>query len=90
MIEFARREMSRLMHRQGLSLEVIAARVESTPGEINQWMKEYNEAELRVRERLHPQFAGRCVKCGEVIPFNVQSVEVGSGAYHPMCWQKLN
>jgi len=49
--------------------------------------KEFQVSETRVRERLEPKFAGRCNKCSEVIPFNVQCVGVGSDLYHRGCWQ---
>lgn len=38
-IEFQRREYARMMHRQGLSLELIAAKVKSTPAAIDRWIK---------------------------------------------------
>jgi predicted phage terminase large subunit-like protein len=89
-IEFQRREYARMMHRQGLSLEVIATKVRSTPAAIDRWIKEYEEAEARARKRHEPEFAERCKRCGEGILFNVQFVKVGSDTYHTDCWRKLS
>jgi hypothetical protein len=86
-LEAVRRELARTLRGNGVPLEIVAARVDSTSEEITEWQKEFQESEARVRERLEPKFAGRCNKCGEVIPFNVQCAQVGSDLYHRGCWQ---
>ncbi len=86
-LEVVRRELARTLRGNGVPLEIVAARVDSTPEEITEWQKEFQESEARVRERLEPKFASRCNKCGEVIPFNVQCAQVGSDLYHRGCWQ---
>jgi len=86
-IEFTRRELARRMHENGLPLETIAMHVDSTPEEVQEWLNDYKESAARIREHLEPRYAGRCKKCGEPIPFNVQCIEVGSDMYYVGCWQ---
>ena len=58
-LEALRRELARSLQGNGLSLDKIATQVESTPEEITDWQKEFQESQARVRERLEPKFAGR-------------------------------
>lgn len=75
------------MYESGSSLETIAARVDATPDEVQEWMNDYKEITARVRKRFEPQLAGHCKECGGAIPFNVQCIEVGDEMYHTGCWQ---
>ena len=36
------------------------------------------------------RYIRNCEKCGKEIPPNTQYIEVGSDAYHEVCWLKLS
>jgi len=89
-IGFYRRECALSMRANGDSIEKIAGFLKSTPEEVQRWFKEDAERKVRMQAIIDRRYIRNCEKCGKEIPPNTQYIEVGSDAYHEVCWRKLS
>jgi hypothetical protein len=89
--EYYRREIAKMLASEGRPVEYIAERINSTPEDVRQWLKEAEQAKTEAQNRLRElecRLTKHCGKCGGPIPPGVSYVSGAGEAYHEICWQK--
>jgi hypothetical protein len=88
-ITFYRMDNARMLHEQGLPLQAIAAQVQATPAQVQDWLSELKSGADEMMEIYEEQFRKRCAKCGGDILTGTSYIDQGGTFYHPECFRKM-
>ena len=89
-IAFARQEVARMLHRQGMHLNAVAGRVGATTEQVQKWISIDSKADHACIEAYRNlRSAKYCAKCGIEIPPGANYVDHGVCQYHVDCFERM-